>query len=199
MEHPDLRPAARRMADLVAGIPDDALTNPTPCAEYSLGDLLDHVGGLALAFTDAAGKVIGGAGAQLPSGEASRLGDDWRERIPRDLHALGEAWLDADAWTGMTQAGSIDLPGEVAGRIALDELVVHSWDVAKSAGQPFESDDTSLDAVHAFVSQFSGPENAGSREGLFGPEVDVPDGAPLLDQVLGMTGRDPEWSPPGSS
>jgi hypothetical protein len=34
------------------------------------------------------------------------------------------------------------------------------------------------------------------RDGLFGPVVEVPDDAPLLDRVIGLTGRDPAWSPP---
>ena len=43
---PDLAPAARRMADLVLAVPDASLTDPTPCPEYTLGDLIEHVGGL---------------------------------------------------------------------------------------------------------------------------------------------------------
>jgi hypothetical protein len=33
------------------------------------------------------------------------------------------------------------------------------------------------------------------RRGLFGPPVAVPDGAPLLDGVLGLSGRDPGCKP----
>jgi uncharacterized protein (TIGR03086 family) len=190
----DLAPAAQRMADLVRGVPDEQLGAPTPNPEYTLGDLLDHVGGLALAFTDAAGKV-GDPGSEGGSGDASRLGDDWRTRIPRELAALAEAWRDPDAWTGMTRAGGVDLPGEVAGMVALDELVVHGWDVARASGQPYEPEPESLEAVHGFVSQFSGPGQEEARAGLFGPVVDVSPDAPLLDRVIGLTGRDPAWSP----
>jgi uncharacterized protein (TIGR03086 family) len=190
----DIRPAARQLGTLVAGVPDDALDNPTPCPDYRLGDLLDHIGGLAVAFTAAATKSYEELGDQGPSGDAGRLGSDWRTRIPADLERMAEAWCDDAAWQGMTRAGGIDLPGEVAGLVALDEVVVHGWDVARSSGQPFEVDEPALQAVHGFVAQFSGPGQDEARAGLFGPEVDVPAGAPLLDRVVGMAGRDPGWS-----
>jgi uncharacterized protein (TIGR03086 family) len=191
----ELGPAAERMAGLIEGVPDVLLGGPTPCPKYTLGDLVDHVSSLTLAFTAAARKDTGATRAGRARGDASRLGDDWRDRIPRDLAALAEAWRDPAAWTGMTRAGGIDLPGEVAGMVALDELVIHGWDVARASGQPYDSDHESLEAVHGFVAQMSGPEREQAREGLFGPEVPVPDDAPLLDRVIGLTGRDPAWSP----
>jgi hypothetical protein len=67
--------------------------------------------------------------------------------------------------------------------------------VARASGQPYEVDQPSLEAVHGFVAQFAAPEQAAIREGLFGPVVEVSDDAPLLDRVIGLTGRDPGWSP----
>jgi uncharacterized protein (TIGR03086 family) len=191
----DLEPASRRLADLVAGVPDDLLDAPTPCPAYTVGDLLDHVGGASLAFTGAAVKDTGDVTSQGPSGDASRLSDDWRTHIPRDLVALAAAWRDPDAWTGMTKAGGVELPGEVAGLVALDELVIHGWDIARATGQAYDVDAASLEAVQAFVSQFSEPGQEEMRAGLFGPVVEVPEDAPLLDRVIGLTGRDPAWSP----
>ena len=189
----DLEPATRRMAEVVEAIPDDLLDGPTPCPAYTVGDLLEHVAGLTLAFTTAATKSTGGATTQAPSGDASRLADDWRTRIPRDLSTLAEAWRDPEAWTGMTQAGGVDLPGDVAGLVALDELVIHGWDLARAAGLAYECDPASLEAVHGFVAQFASPEERARNE-LFGAVVPVPDGAPLLDRVVGLAGRDPAWS-----
>jgi uncharacterized protein (TIGR03086 family) len=186
------------MADLVRSVPDDLLDAPTPNPGYTLGDLLDHIGGMTIAFTAAAKKKLGDETSQGPAGDASRLGEDWRTRIPSDLIALGEAWRDPAAWTGMTQAGGVELPGEVAGLVALDELVVHGWDVARASGQPYHVDPGSLEAVHGFVAQFSEPGQEAARAGLFGPVVDVPDDAPWLDRVIGLTGRDPAWSPRGA-
>ena len=165
----DLTPAARRLSALVANVPDDALTGPTPCPDYSLGDLIDHIGGLALAFTAAARKEIGGDSAQGPSGDAARLGDDWRVRIPEQLAALAEAWRDPAAWTGMTQAGGVDLPGEIGGLVALDEIVIHGWDVARASAQPYECEPQLLEAVHEFLAGFSTPETADQRGDMFGP------------------------------
>lgn len=191
----DLEPAARRMADLVSAVPDDRLAERTPCPDYSLGDLLDHVGGLSVAFTAAATKSWRELAGQAPSGDASQLGDDWRKRIPRQLSELVAAWRDPDAWTGMTQAGGVDLPGEVAGLVALNELVIHGWDVARASAQDAECDTASLEAALGFVEQFSGPGQEADRKGLFGPVVDVSADAPLLDRVVGLSGRDPGWSP----
>ena len=93
----------------------------------------------------------------------------------------------------MTQAGGIELPGDQAGIVALDELVVHGWDVARASGQEYDCDPALLQVVHDFVAQFSGPGMEEQRAGLFGPEVVVPDDAPLLDRVVGLAGRDPGW------
>ena len=58
------------MAGLVEAVPDDALGRPTPCEQYTVGDLLDHVNGFALAFTAAAVKEpLDGA----PAGVAANL------------------------------------------------------------------------------------------------------------------------------
>ena len=104
---PDLAPAARRMADLVLAVPDSLLNEPTPCPEYTLGDLLDHVGGLALAFTAAATKGTGDEVEAPRPGAASQLEDGWRARIARDLRGMADAWRDPQAWTGMTKVGGV--------------------------------------------------------------------------------------------
>ena len=99
---------------------------------------------------------------------------------PSRVDALREAWKDPEAWKGMTQAGGVDLPGEVAGLIALDELVIHGWDVARALGKPYEPDEATLEALYSFVVQFAEPGQEASREGLFGPVVPVPDDAPTV-------------------
>ena len=191
----DLEPAAHRLAGLVAGVPDTVLEGPTPCPDYRVGDLVEHIGGLALAFTDAATRTMGEAGGQGPSGDATRLAPDWRAQIPADLAGLARSWQRPDAWTGMTRVGGIDLPGETAGMFALDELVVHGWDLARATGQDYDVEASSLEPLMDLLVPFSEPGREAARTGLFGPVIPVAADAPLLDRVLGLTGRDPGWTP----
>ena len=191
----DLGPAAQRLAGLVARVGDDELGKPTPCPAYTLGDLIDHVGGLALAFTAAANKDSGGYVDQTPSGNASRLDEDWRVRIPRDLTTLAEAWRDPGAWAGTTRIAGSDSPAEVVGLVAADELVVHGWDVARATGQPYACEPELLAAAESFLAMFASPEAPAGPAVPFGPSRPVPAGAPELDRVVALAGRDPGWSP----
>jgi uncharacterized protein (TIGR03086 family) len=191
----DLTPATETLAEVVSGIGDDQLSAPTPCPGVTVADLLDHVDGLCLAFTAAAAKDLE-AGTQPPSADGSRLGADWRTRIPGRLAALAAAWRADAAWAGMTRAGSVELPAEVAAAVAIDELVVHCWDLAMAAGLNFAADEAMLNAAYGFAQAAVARDPDGSA-GLFGPPVAVPDGAELLDRLLGLTGRDPAWRPDG--
>lgn len=189
----DITPAANTLSHLVRGVEDDRLTAATPCAGMTVGALLDHLDGLSQAFTTAAGKSADGD-RPPPSADASRLTPDWRTRIPDRLDSLTEAWGHDDAWQGMTRAGGLDLPAEVAGLVALDELVIHGWDLARATGQQYDVPPRVLEAVHGFV-RATASQNPHGTPGLFGPPVAVPDGAPLLDRVIGLSGRDPGWRP----
>ena len=98
----------------------------------------------------------------------------------------------------MTDAGGVVLPAEQTGMVALDEIVLHGWDLARATGQPFTCDPASTQAVLAFTEMSTQPEFAANREGLFGPVVDVPQDAPAFDRALGFAGRDPAWSRPSA-
>ncbi|MGW0041980.1 TIGR03086 family metal-binding protein [Rhodococcus sp. NPDC003348] len=187
----DLRPATHAVAGIVRGVRDDQLSAPTPCREYTVADLLDHIDGLALAFTLAARKQPLEVG---PSGRGDRLPDDWRDHIATRLDELAQAWRDEAAWSGNTRAGGVDLTGGEAGRVAMNEVVVHGWDVARATGQSYLVDDASVNGARDFVAQFSGPGTEEARSGLFGPEVAAPADATPLERLIALTGRDPRWT-----
>jgi uncharacterized protein (TIGR03086 family) len=189
----DFEPAATQLARLVGGITDEQLDVRTPCEFYTLGDLVDHVNGLSLGFAYAATKTLPPGGSKPPSGDASRLAPDWRTRIPEQLDALAETWRDPAAWEGMTTIGGVDMPGRLAGSFGLNECVVHGWDISRATGQPFDADPAAVDACIELLSQ------GGGREGIFAAPVEVDEAAPALDRLIGLSGRDPSWTPPETS
>lgn len=190
----DLGPATRRVAQLVAQISDDQLASPTPCPSYKLGDLLDHVSGFAKAFTAAATKSVDDfpEGGQL--GHAEHLGDDWQRRIPAELNRLADAWRDPAAWSGMTKAGPVDLPGEIAGLVALNELLVHGWDLAAAAHLDYDVDEADAATCLRLAEQFAGSNVEAGPDVAFGPPRSAPDGASTLDRLIATCGREPAWS-----
>src|SRR5687767_10288093 len=122
LQHPDLQPSADRMAALVAAAEGREPSTATPCEHYTLAQLLAHVDGLTQAFRAAADKELGpltdtDPGDVLPDEPAP----GWVARVPTQLTALVDAWRAPEAWTGQTRAGAVDLPGEVAGVVALNE------------------------------------------------------------------------------
>jgi uncharacterized protein (TIGR03086 family) len=188
----DFDPVIEAVTDIVLGVPDDQLGAPTPCDEASLGDLIDHLDGLSMVFTAAAKKSLDGP--QAPTADASRLGVDWRRRVPARLEALADAWRDEAAWVGMTQVAGGDLPAEVAGVIAINEIIVHGWDIAVASGQDIRCEPGLVEAAYGFV-QSTVAAHPGGSPGLFGPPVPVPDDAARFDRLLALTGRDPGWKP----
>src|SRR3954447_11998411 len=114
----DLHRGADRLAELVRAVPDDALGRPTPCREYTIGDLLDHVSGFARGIAAAGRKDVGGMNPPGP-GTGADLGDDWRARIPGELAVLAEVWDDPAAYEGMT-GGPLDMPGEMAATVGVE-------------------------------------------------------------------------------
>jgi uncharacterized protein (TIGR03086 family) len=191
----DFGPSCALVRDLVAGTTDDQLGAPTPCPDYTVGDLADHLVGLTLAFSLSARKQPLPGGGQ-PSADASALPADWRDQATTHLADLEAGWADPAAYDGMTQAGPVELPGAVAAQVALNEVVVHGWDLAVATGQDYDPDPTAVETCLEFVSSFEPPEGGAADDGgLFGPPVPVPDDAPALHRLLGLAGRDPGWAP----
>lgn len=189
----DLGPQALIVARLAAGTTREQLDRHTPCPGLAVHNMLGHLGGLAVAFRDAGRKDLGITTDTNPGSVVPDIGPDWRETLPKALDELAEAWRAPAAWTGETRAGGVTLPGAVAGAVAADELVVHGWDLARATGHEYEPDEGALRAAYGFLA--AAAVNSGPGEGVFGPVVSVPDDAPLLDRVIGLSGRDPGWKP----
>lgn len=184
----DLTSACQRTSDVLVGVTDEQLALPTPCEKLRLDALIAHVGMLASAFAAAGAKDFGPM-TDTPPVDGAQLEFDWRTSYPRRLAELAEVWRGPDAWGGMTRAGGIDLPGDVAGSVALAEVVIHGWDVAAATGQTYDCDSATAQACLEHLAQF----DAAGTDGMFGPAVPVSGDASDLDRIVALSGRDPVW------
>jgi uncharacterized protein (TIGR03086 family) len=190
MRRPEIETAARRMADVVAAVADADLDRSTPCTDYTVAALLDHIDGFVGAFTAAAALTQDPADGPPRPGGTDKLRADWRTGLPEDLSALVAAWRSDDAYTGTVHAGGFEMPADSVAVIAVEELVVHGWDLARALDRPYESTPAELAVIDDFFGQF-GPDQRGAG---YGPERTVGRGATPLDHAIAQSGRDPGWT-----
>jgi uncharacterized protein (TIGR03086 family) len=182
----DFDPPVRQLRALLLGIADDDLTSATPCDEWTVGDLLDHIMDFTRAFTQAAQKLTDAPGTSTPAPvpSAADLPPHWRSRLPVLLEELATAWKDSAAWTGSARSGGSTMPAVAAGTAAVNELTVHGWDLARATGQDYAADPRILETLIEFLAQNQEP-----------PPAETGDEQTLLDQLLTLSGRDPQWHP----
>ncbi|MFC7533087.1 TIGR03086 family metal-binding protein [Actinoplanes sp. GCM10030250] len=180
-----LETAAPVVTGVVRGVRDDQLDEPTPCTEFQVRDLLNHLLQVTRNFEALAHRkdVDWTAGSDRLSGE-------WREEIAGDLAALSSAWADPQALDGVSPG--MGLPQRTVGQMLVADLVVHSWDLATATGQAYEVDPALLAATGEFLDVMG---ETGRKMGAFGPEVAAPEGADRFGVLLAKTGRDPGWKP----
>jgi uncharacterized protein (TIGR03086 family) len=194
-----VRAAAALAAHAVAAVPAGAWAAPTPCRDYDLRTLVDHLAWGTVLSQRAATRTPLEHDWSIPEPPpflAGRQPAEWAHALAPELDAAADAWTDPAAWEGETVMGSATMPAAVVGPMMLAEFALHGWDVARAAGVPCEVPEELGRAVLAAVEPLAG---MGRDGGWYGAEVPVPPGAPAFDRALGLTGRDPAWSPPAGS
>ncbi|RKT57324.1 TIGR03086 family metal-binding protein [Saccharothrix australiensis] len=175
--------AVAPVLEIIDEIKPEQLGAPTPCAEFDVRRLIRH-----LLFWGPALEAAARKGTVTPTGTEDEVDlDAWQSRLAARLRATASAWSAPEAWTGTTTLGSPhEMPAEVIGGMVVAELLVHGWDLATGVGRRLDWDREVLEFVHR---DLLGSAATGREMGVFGPEVPVADDAPLLDRVLGLTGR----------
>jgi uncharacterized protein (TIGR03086 family) len=180
----DLRPATDAVAAVAARVTEERFGDPTPCGDWPVGAMVDHLLSLTAAFTAGARKDPQGPGPEPGAPPAG-----WRDELPARFDALVEAWRDPAAWAGEATVGGVPLPAPLTAAVAADELVVHGWDLARALGVPYEPDPAMVAVALGFAERFADLEG-----GPFGPSLPAAPGSEL-DRLLRLTGRDPAWTP----
>ncbi|MFJ4471904.1 TIGR03086 family metal-binding protein [Streptomyces sp. NPDC089424] len=184
--------ARERAVPVVRALPDAALAAPTPCADYDVKALVNHLFQVVVEFQKLAAK-----GTADFSGTPDRVGEgpDWRERFADEADALVAAWAAPGALEGT--AGAWQMPARLVGSMALLDLTVHGWDLARAVGARPAGDGEAAPAVVAQLTRTVAEVAPTARAtGVFGDPVPVADDAPAFERLLGQTGRDPRWASP---
>ncbi|MDX3659436.1 TIGR03086 family metal-binding protein [Streptomyces sp. ID05-26A] len=177
------RARAEAFETKVANVRSDQWENPSPCAQWTALEVVDHV-------IDMHGVMLGS-----PIARTEDPLTDFRE-ARRQVQAA----LESDRAKGevSTPAGPMTLEDHVD-QVVSDDLVLHGWDLARATGQDETIPATDVERLWAsatavpadLMERFRTPGAFGPGIEVYGAEVPVPPDAPLQDRLLGYVGRDP--------
>lgn len=184
--------AAALLRETVRNIEPEQLGAQTPCTEYDVRKLVNHL----LVW----GPSLEGAGRKEsvpPSADSESAVDlttgDWAAALEAGIDRTATTWSEPGAWEGVTHMGGpTELPASMVGAMIAGEWVLHSWDLAQATGQHVQVDE---DLLEYLLEEFAKTAELGREMGIFAPEVAVPPSSSTLDRLLGLTGRDPAWTP----
>ena len=180
--------ASRATAEIAANVTESQLSGATPCSEYNVKDLSNHIAGFYGMTAMAARKqpIAGEPGADI-------VGSDPAGVIPGVIEGAVAAWREPGSTEGKTQFGPGEYDAAFAATITLFETVMHGWDLAKGTGQELQVSDEVGEAVFGIAQQICNDDSRGGGH-RFGAEIKVADGASAFEKALGLSGRDPNWS-----
>jgi uncharacterized protein (TIGR03086 family) len=181
-----------RAVAVVGALSDDDLTAPTPCADYDVKALLNHLFQVVEEFQKLAAK---GEADFSRTPDRVGAGGDWRERFAHETDRLVAAWSAPGAEEGT--AGAWRMPARLVGSMALLDLTVHAWDLARATGREYPVDEQLAVVVEQLTGAVAELAPTARATGVFADPVPVAPGAPAFERLLARTGRDPYAVPAG--
>ncbi|WP_329136827.1 TIGR03086 family metal-binding protein [Streptomyces sp. NBC_01476] len=171
----------------LAAVAPDQYDNATPCPDYSVRDLCNHVVSVVRRV-----GVLGAGGEffSVPHFAEDTADGEWSAAAQIAAKDLKAAWSDPGVLGRQVALPWGPVPGAAAAVIYTNELVLHTWDIAKGTSQRPEFDPAMLAAPLANMKRAVPAENRGGPV-PFGPVVEVPDDAPAIDRLVGWYGRRP--------
>lgn len=187
---------------VIGQVRPDQLGDPTACTEFDVRALLGHLVSV-LRRVAALGRGDNPFG---PDVECGPVGDDgWLEAWSDAAHDVQSAWWD-DAVLGRTmRLPWIEDTGASVLTRYLNEVTVHTWDLATATGQRPAWDPEvvalAFDAIRFLAPTGRAQMFAAMRDKMpperqddpdpFADAVPVPDDAPLIDRLVAWNGRRP--------
>ncbi len=181
----DLARASAVTGDLIDRITAGQWTAPTPCTEWNVRDLVNHLVGMNLVF------VAMFEESPMPERGADRLGADPAGAYRRSAAALQAAAARPGVLerSQATPAGVATGAGRLQWRIA--DLLAHGWDLVQATGVAAELPDDLAERALTFV-RAQLPSQP--RAGRFADPQPIRDNAPAIDRLAAFTGRPVPWT-----
>ncbi len=178
---------------IVAGIKPGQLSAPTPCTEWDLRALLEHMIGQHYGFAAAAR----GEESDRSVWEPRPLGDDLLEQYTEAVREVTRAFSEEGPIGRRFVLPEIHetrrFPAPTAISFHLLDYVVHGWDVARCVGAVAQYDDDLVAAALAVAEQIPRDGSRLEPGALFRPNVSVPEDVSPMDRLIALTGRSPSW------
>ncbi|MFI6105211.1 TIGR03086 family metal-binding protein [Streptomyces sp. NPDC051310] len=169
----------------VHAVRDDQWDDPTPCTEWSVRDLVNHLTGEQLWVVPLVrdGLRIEDVGDRF---DGDVLGDDPVAVWDRAAAGAVEAFREDGALGRTVHLSYGDTPAEDYCRQMVDDAVIHAWDLSRAIG----ADERLPAALVDIATRDIAPQAAGlSRSGLFAPPVAPPADADPQTKLLALVGR----------
>ena len=149
---------------------------PTPCSEFTVHDLVEHLMGSL--------RSLGGmAGAEIPEQIQAVSAEDY---IAQAAETALAAWR-ARGIEGEVPFGSGTAPAAVPAGILSLEFFIHAWDFARATDQPFSAPEPLTAFVTGLAEQIIQPSNRGDGKGF--AEIAAPVHDDAVSKLMAFTGR----------
>lgn len=180
--------AVGMVEEVVAKVKQEDLAHPTPCSEWNVHELLNHlISEVAWVEPLLQGKTISEVGDIL---NGDLVGTDaltsWQTYAESAMNAAHNTPGD-----NMAHLSYADKPvSEYLVEIGAD-MMIHGWDLAQAIGAPYTIDEQSaqiiIDGSKDVIPMMQGA-------GMVGPAIEIPDDATAEDRLLGQFGRTKNWA-----
>ena len=173
-----------KTAGLLEGVTPDQYADPTPCPDYDVRTLVNHITGWVETFA-------AGANGEKPKGDPMThvAGADPAAEFRTAASSMVKGWRThgVDRTVGVMGGES---PGQMVLNMTIMEYLTHGWDLATATKQPVPyTEDEAAQALT--LAQGTLPDQYRGPDQPFAKAIDVPDTAPAVDRFIGFMGRDP--------
>ena len=168
---------------VLAAVTPDQLDAPSPCAQWKVRDVVNHlVGGQRFFATAMAGGHPGGDEADYASGDFLASFDEQSRQCLDAFRADGALGTTVSLPFG-------DMPGAAVMGLATTDTFTHAWDVAKATGQDTDLAPELAGQLLEQSKMLIQPAFRSDEGTVFGPEQAAPEGAPNADKLAAFLGR----------